>query len=34
MYSGEQMKKVAKGKTSLIVFACIVGVSILYNWLA
>jgi hypothetical protein len=34
MYSVKDMKKVATGKTSLIVFACIVGVSILYNWLA
>tara|TARA_R110000796_G_scaffold53656_1_gene125941 strand:- start:62 stop:175 length:114 start_codon:yes stop_codon:yes gene_type:complete len=33
MYSIEQMKKVASGKTSLIVFACIVVVAVLANWL-
>ena len=33
MYSVEQIKKVATGKTSLIVFACIVVVAIVANWL-
>ena len=33
MYSIEHMKKVASGKTSLIVFACIVVVAVLANWL-
>ena len=33
MYSVDQMKKVATGKTSLIVFVCIVVVAIVANWL-
>ena len=33
MYSVDEMKKVAKGKTSMIVFGCIVVIAVLANWL-
>ena len=34
MKSVDEMKKMAKGRTSLVVFAVIVIVGVLYNWLA
>jgi len=34
MKSVDEMKKMAKGRTSVIVFAIIVVVGVLYNWLA
>ena len=34
MKSVDEMKKMAKGRTSIIVFAIIVVVGVLYNWLA
>ena len=34
MKSVDEMKKIAKGRTSVIVFAIIVVVGVLYNWLA
>ncbi len=34
MKSVDEMKKMAKGRTSLVVFAVIVVVGVLYNWLA
>ena len=33
MYGIDEIKKRAKGKTSLIIFACIVVVAVLFNWL-
>lgn len=33
MKSVDEMKKMAKGRTSLVVFAVIVIVGVLYNWL-
>jgi hypothetical protein len=33
MKSVDEMKKMAKGRTSLVVFAVIVVVGVLYNWL-
>ena len=33
MKSVDEMKKMAKGRTSVIVFAIIVVVGVLYNWL-
>tara|TARA_R110000744_G_scaffold7578_1_gene26256 strand:+ start:1144 stop:1257 length:114 start_codon:yes stop_codon:yes gene_type:complete len=33
MYDLEEIKKRAKGRTSLIIFACIVVVAVLINWL-
>tara|TARA_R110002012_G_scaffold68332_7_gene177570 strand:- start:1251 stop:1355 length:105 start_codon:yes stop_codon:yes gene_type:complete len=34
MKSVDEMKKMAKGRTSMVVFAIIVVVGVLYNWLA
>ncbi len=34
MKSVDEMKKMAKGRTSMVVFAIIVIVGVLYNWLA
>ena len=34
MKSVDEMKKIAKGRTSMVVFAIIVVVGVLYNWLA
>jgi hypothetical protein len=33
MKSVDEMKKMAKGRTSMVVFAIIVVVGVLYNWL-
>jgi len=33
MYGLDEMKKMAKGRRSLVIFACIVVVGMLANWL-